>query len=106
MSDPTYWLAMFLGASVELALDPIDIAVGLLLGLLISKWWHGIVAAMLIGAIITVAVRVSSDFPGMLPVGWIIAGRTAAILAWSLPMVLVRWTFNRARRLQSSSGSD
>ena len=84
MNGLGYYVAIIAGGSVELALDPVDIILGLLIGAAAPRWWQRIMAAVLLAAIVTIAIRASSDFESDSPLWWVITCRSIAITAWAV----------------------
>jgi hypothetical protein len=99
-------LAFLLGGSAELALDPLDIIFGLLIGLAASKWWHRLLAAAIVAIAVTAMVRLKSEFQFDASPVLITTFRFIAISAWAILGWAGRALSQRAARSQSSSGSD
>jgi hypothetical protein len=91
-------IAFLLGGSFELALDPLDIVFGLIIGAAASRWWQRLVAAALLALLVTMGVRLMSDFAGEMPVAFVAITRTVAIFAWACVGWLLRLASKRFSR--------
>jgi hypothetical protein len=98
--------AIIAGATFQLALDPLDIVCGVLIGMLSAKWWHAAVAAAVIGVAFTFIFLIANNaFEGYLSPEFLSLCRSIALLGWSLVGWLGRFAVRKVRRTQSSSGS-
>lgn len=84
MNGLGFYVAFILGGSIELALDPLDILIGLLIGIAAPRWWHGVVGVVAFAIILSVIVDATSMFPSDMPLWWTVTCRSLATLAWAI----------------------
>jgi hypothetical protein len=89
------FLAVFLSAVVGLALEPLIIGVGVVIGLGASSWLQRIFVSFLFALILTFAVLPTANVDPALSTWLLVAGRTIATAIWSAVGALGRWLIAR-----------
>ncbi len=98
------YVGMLLGGAAGLALDPITIAIGLIIGFVCRPWWLSLVASVIIGVAMRFALTaIEPDFPAA--PAYVAIAQILAIFAWAGVAAAIR-AFKERQRSEITTDND